>query len=89
MSNDDLLPVGTIVKINDEYNLDYMIIGYTPFDEDGNATVYSAVLYPFGIEIDGNLFMLNKEDIKDIIFKGYKNDKDGFFDIIKKAFMKI
>lgn len=71
-----LLPIGTIIQAEVEIGVaTLMIIGYYPKKNDtGKIYEYSAVLYPQGIDLNTNIFLLNRSMILNVICEGYKDD---------------
>ena len=68
-----LLPIGTIVQAEVEIGVaTLMIIGYYPKKNDtGKIYEYSAVLYPQGVDLNTNLFLINRGMILNVIYEGY------------------
>lgn len=74
---DNLLPIGTIVRL---YNgeIDLMIIGRFPlYNQEGKIGYfdYVACLYPTGVASE-ELLYFNQENIEDVIFEGYVSEKE-------------
>ena len=76
----DLLPIGSIVILKDgEQPL--MIYGIMQSDGAGELFKkpkeydYVSVPYPQGNLGEGMTYLFNHEDIKEIIFRGYENEK--------------
>lgn len=44
-----ILPIGTIVTLNNQSDLKFMIVGYFPQNESGEQRDYSAIRYPMGV----------------------------------------
>lgn len=73
------LPIGSIVKLKDDNNFEYMILGYYPIDQETDEKFdYAAVVYPQGYSYGNNLILFNKEDIENIEFKGYSDEENEF-----------
>ena len=75
-----LLPIGTVVTIQSNTKSDTkilcMIMGYYPVDhEKEEMYLYSAVLYPYGIDSIDSCLLLNKEDIVEVVFQGYCDEE--------------
>lgn len=69
MQNKNLLPIGTVVKLN-ETEKRLMIVGILIQNEDTRYD-YIGLLYPEGY-IDGEtMFMFNQEDIEKIEYIGF------------------
>lgn len=75
MNINNLLPIGTIVKLNAESEVKYMVVGYFPQNAKGDRKDYVLVRYPIGAINSKVFFFVNQEQIKDVVFEGYK-DKD-------------
>lgn len=70
--NQEFLPIGSIVLLKGARRK-IMIFGYTPKYEDKNYD-YIGVVYPEGfIGNDIGNVLFNKDDINDVVFKGYLN----------------
>lgn len=71
MSEYDLLPIGSIVKIWDD-NAAYMIVGRIAKNED---KIYDYVLvgYPVGLLIETDNLYVNRDNIKELLFLGNVN----------------
>ena len=75
----DLLPVGSIVKIRFD-QAKYCIIGfYTKDPVTGKVYDYTAVKYPFGIEDIDNLVGFESKRIKEVVQRGYETEEDKSF----------
>ena len=53
----------------------YMITGYLYKDKDKKTYDYMAIPFPYGLMSMDVLNYFNHEDIKNIVFFGYKNEK--------------
>ncbi|MFV0394024.1 MAG: DUF4176 domain-containing protein [Coprobacillaceae bacterium] len=74
----DVLPIGTIVYVKEGLKK-VMIIGRCLTKEKDNVQYYfdyTACLYPEGLTGEEVLF-INKEDISNIVFKGYEDDDNA------------
>jgi hypothetical protein len=70
----DVLPIGSLVKLNKELDLKMMITGYGMVnEEDGKFYHYSGVYYPRGICNEFSFHLFNAEDIEEVVYKGYIN----------------
>jgi hypothetical protein len=79
--NEEYLPLGTIVRLNNS-NAKVMIIArgslYNKLGDFGYFD-YSAVPYPFGLFDSNNVLFFNQEDVQEVIFKGYKDDEEAAY----------
>lgn len=75
MDINNLLPIGSIVKLNTESEVKYMVVGYFPQNTKGDRKDYVLVRYPIGAINSQVFFFVNQEQIKSVVFEGYK-DKD-------------
>ncbi len=67
----EIYPIGTVVELVQNSKVPMMIIGYKPMKEDGTKKDYVAVAYPIGCIDSKYFFMINQEEIKEVIFPGY------------------
>ena len=76
---DEVLPLGTVVTIESEKDLDYMIISRGILLDEKTFKDYGAVLLPVGLSKDGyKLFDANDIDI--VKFRGYVNRTESEFE---------
>ena len=82
---DELLPIGSVVKLNDT-NKRLMIYGIKPQStEDEKIYDYCAVPYPEGFIGDEYLYLFNNEDIELLLYSGYEDEeRDYFINNLKK-----
>lgn len=75
MDNKHYLPIGTVIKLKD-VDKPLIIIGYGGKIEEKNIKYdYIAYPYPNGfISVDKN-FVFNADEIGEILFEGYKDEK--------------
>ena len=80
--NNNLLPLGSIVKIN---GLDdkIMIIGVNQITKNKEKYNYRGCVHPYGYINSNNLLLFNNSDIIEIVFKGYfdEESKDFYEDL--------
>ena len=77
----DILPIGSVVLLEGAVD-SIMIIGYLPKGIDEVERDYMGVVYPLGLTSIEDVKAFNREDIKEIIFEG---DKDNIlFEHFKK-----
>ena len=80
MNIKDLLPIGSIVLLNDgEKRL--MVCGIKQTDASGSGEEYDylGVLYPEGHIGDQFQYLFNHSDINNIIFRGYEDNERNDF----------
>ena len=86
----EILPIGAVVLLEGATD-SLMIIGYLPKGIDEKERDYMGVLYPIGLTSIKDVKAFNKEDIKEVLFEGNKDNllfqkfiekinKDGLFD---------
>ena len=72
MSNDVMLPIGSVVRLADA-DMCAMIIGYEPMV--GNDTSdYLGVVYPYGLVTEESAFAFDGDAIDEIVFEGYRDE---------------
>ncbi len=76
-----ILPIGTVVNLKNTIEMPVMIIGYFPYNENGDSRDYVSVRYPMGAFDNKMYFFFNQEDIEKVVFEGLKNDS---FTALKK-----
>ncbi len=87
---DKLLPIGSVVKLDKDSELLYMIVGYYPYENDKDIVyTYSGVFYPTGIVNDNSFVMFNDSIIEEIVFKGYMDDEVEEYMVEISELMKI
>lgn len=70
-----LLPIGSVVKIQESDKYAFMIVGYFPQNKEGEMRDYSAVRYPMGAYDSRVFFFINHKDISTVLFRGYENEE--------------
>ena len=73
----ELLPIGSVVLLKDGIKK-AMITGYFPVTNVGGKKVaydYSGCVFPEGILSSDQLGMFNYEQIREVIFEGFKNEE--------------
>lgn len=85
----DLLPIGTIVLL-EEGKKKLMIFGVKQTDnETGKEYDYIGVLYPEGNLGDKTQFLFNHENIMEIVFRGYEDEeREGFLQLLNDFYAK-
>lgn len=76
-----ILPIGSVVKLhNGERKM--MVICRAPkyvHNEKEYYVDYSGCLYPDG-QYSENVFFFNHEDVEEVIYKGYVDDMERFYE---------
>ena len=68
----EILPIGSIVKLKQESNIDVMIVGYTPINKQEKKIYhYAGIQYPQGLSDKREIQMFYMSDIEKIVEKGY------------------
>lgn len=72
----ELLPVGSVVSVDEGKNVQMMIVGYYPVDSRKKECYqYLGVIYPSGTTVKNDVMnMFNHADIRKVIFEGYSTD---------------
>lgn len=84
----DILPVGSIIKLEKDAPAAIMITGYFPIEnKSGKNFDYSGVIYPEGLNSSLNLLLFNKEDIEVVLYTGYSDETHQI--MIEKFFEKV
>lgn len=81
MNKDYLLPIGSIVHLQDG-NIDLMITSRAQlFNDKGRLGYfdYTAVFYPTGVTEENKFVFFNREDVQAVIFEGYRNEEEKHF----------
>ena len=73
-----LLPIGTIVKINDIDN-NIIIIGFRGIDDRREVFDYIGLLHPQGFVDRKKVYLFNSSMIKNIIYNGYNTIEEEEF----------
>lgn len=74
---EQLLPIGTVVraKIDEKTSVTLMIAGYLPKDEKTKKMYdYATVVYPFGMDMQPNISMIDEDSIEEVVFEGYMDE---------------
>lgn len=80
--NKYILPIGSVVSLQ-EGDVLLMIVGRAQlFNQNGVIGYfdYSATLYPQGLDGNQEFIFFNKEDVKEVIFEGFRNEQEIDFD---------
>ena len=81
----EILPIGSVVLLEGAEDF-LMIIGYLPKGIDNVERDYMGVVYPIGLMDISDVKAFNREDIREVIFEG---DKDNIlFEHFKKKMIK-
>ena len=77
MNNTDFLPIGSVCTIENEQN-NVMIAGFA-IKLAGKIYDYIGVIHPIGMIDKLQCKYFNKEDVVEVLFKGYETDKHPQF----------
>ncbi|PNY18934.1 DUF4176 domain-containing protein [Streptococcus parauberis] len=91
--NNNILPLGSVVTLkNGDCNQLMIITRAIQIEEDGEEVYYDyeSVLIPEGMSTPENVYFFNIENVENVIFKGFGNDKEieyqkNYNQIISKA----
>ncbi|WP_088816365.1 MULTISPECIES: DUF4176 domain-containing protein [Listeria] len=84
-----MLPIGSIVYLKDGMQK-MMILNRGPIvviEKEQCYFDYSACEYPAGL-IQDKIFYFNEENISEVIFEGYSDEKEKRFEIVYKDWLK-
>lgn len=70
-----ILPIGTVVKLNEHSDVKFMIVGYFPTNNDGEMKDYSAIRYPMGAYDNRMFFFFNETSIFEVLHEGLIDDE--------------
>lgn len=70
-----LLPIGSIVRIAEDSEVKFMIVGYFPENAQGERRDYSAIRYPMGVYDNRLYFFFNSSDIFQVVYNGYEDEE--------------
>lgn len=78
-----ILPIGSIVTLKGDQATPLMIVNRAALFEEKKNQIgyfdYSGVLYPNGIDETEDFCFFNQEDIKEVLFEGYRNQEEQEF----------
>lgn len=75
---DELLPVGSVVSIGNNGEIQLMILGYYPWDDMRKQVYqYISVPWPMGITVPGNTFFLNNDQIHEVLFRTHETEESS------------
>ena len=84
----DYLPIGSVVLLKNGTKKT-MIIGYLTSGDDDIVYDYSSCLFPEGVVDYNETLLFNHDDIKEVIFEGFKNEEtEEFFSKIQEEINK-
>ena len=89
--NKELLPLGSIVLLNDDKNK-LMVTGYLVSTNDypNHVFDYCVCMYPEGIIRSDTICVFNHLEINKIIFKGYMDNEEKYYlEKVKNTIGKI
>ena len=81
--SDKILPLGSVVCLKDGDGTQLLIITRgSVVKQSWRKEVYfdyGAVLIPQGMTTPDNVYFFNRENVEEVIFKGYENDEERVF----------
>lgn len=80
MKENEFLPIGSIVLLNGGTKK-VMITGFCtiPNDNKNKLYDYSGCIYPEGVINSSEICLFNKDQIKEVYFRGYENEEEKDF----------
>lgn len=89
MKMGEILPIGTLININEGKNM-YCIIGYYPTGKsEDDICDYVICNATYGI-VGDQLGLVNKKDISDVVIKGYEDfTQKEFINYYKETMLEI
>ncbi len=69
-----VLPIGTVVSLQEDSKVKFMIVGYFPTNNQGDSGDYTAIRYPMGVYDNRMFFFFNQGDIYKVLHTGYMDD---------------
>ncbi|MDR0298772.1 MAG: DUF4176 domain-containing protein [Streptococcaceae bacterium] len=77
MTDVKVLAMGTVVKIAQDLENDYMVIARTIVKEnEQNSVKYILLNHPYGGDSSHDPVTIDERDISEVIFEGYSDSKD-------------
>ena len=77
MKNSGFLPIGSVVRLKDTPDQLFMIFGWLQKSLHREGVYdYIAVMYPEGLANKVLCFYFNEDEIEEVLFKGFQNDKE-------------
>lgn len=70
--------LGTVVKIKENPS-EYTIIGYCPEDEEKKIHEYIGINAALGLSLRANAACFDEENIEQVVFEGYSDEKGADF----------
>jgi len=70
--------LGTVVKIKEDPS-EYTIIGYCPEDEEKKIHEYIGINAALGLSLRANATCFDEENIEQVVFEGYSDEKGTDF----------
>ena len=77
--NEKILPLGTVVTLKNGDGSKLMIVTRASIVEDNGKEVYfdyGSVLIPQGMVSPESVYFFNKENVGEVLFKGFENDAE-------------
>ena len=80
--NNRILPLGSVVKLNNGDETELLIVVRAALVKENGTEVYydyGAVLIPQGLLSAEEVYFFNKENIKEVVFRGYENFNEQIY----------
>ena len=78
----NILPLGSVVTLKDGDGTELMIITRGALIEENGQEAYfdyGSVIVPHGMVTPEHLYFFNRENVEEVIFKGYANEAEHAF----------
>lgn len=82
LMTEKILPLGSVVTLHNGDGTELLIIARASVVIENKTEIYydyGAVLIPQGMVTPENVFFFNRENIQEVIFRGYENDNERQF----------
>lgn len=75
----EMLPLGTVVALDEKERIKMVIAGYYMKKQDGKTYDYVGVLYPYGMAMENATALFDEGQIKKVLHRGYETEKSRVF----------
>lgn len=88
MKKEDILPLGSIVKIKGFG--EKLLIGGLNYKVDGERYEYLGFMHPYGYVSPKKIIFFNSNVIEEVIFTGYRDEEtDEFYEDLEWLYKKV